>query len=378
MIKPNGGVLKIALNGTCFNDRPSGAKQRFVGIYSELLKTLPDTEFIIYEPADCRVADWFGHAPNVTEIRTPVPSDGRAGKFINGLRFWGGALSRQEFDIFEQFNLPLVKCRSGRTLLTIHDIRGMHPDSGRLERVIFKSVVERSLRAVDHVVTVSQAMKDEILEFFPDVPISVIYNGLDAGVYDAISAADMVAVREKFSLPDVFILAVGHIEKRKNYKRLVDAVAMLRDRSVSVSLVIIGNDNGERRSIEKSVKAANLCDQVKILGGLSDLEVGCAYKLCSLFAFPSAYEGFGVPILEAMAAGCPMVLSDIAVFREITQNNALYFPHDDVEAMASAIEAVLCSASERERLMAYGKKRVQAFSFKGLAEQMTNLYRSLT
>lgn len=368
--------MKIGLNGTCFNDRPSGAKQRFVGIYSELIKRLPDAEFIIYEPTDCRVADWF-EAPNVTAIRTPVPSEGRAGKFLNGIRFWGEALERQEFDIFEQFNLPLVKSPSGMTLLTIHDIRGMHPESGRLERVLFKSVVERSLRATDHVITVSQAMKDEILAFFPDVPISVIYNGLNSGVYDCISAADMLAVRQKFSLPAEFILAVGHIEKRKNYLRLVEAMALLRDRGVSISLVIIGNDSGERRSIEKSVESANLSGQVKILSGLSDLEVGCAYKLCSLFAFPSSYEGFGIPILEAMAAGRPMVLSDLPVFREITQNSAVYFPHDDVELMAGAIETVLCSSKERERLVTFGRERVQAFSFNGLAAQIEELYRSL-
>jgi glycosyltransferase involved in cell wall biosynthesis len=342
-----------------------------------LIRRLPDSDFIIYEPADCRVANWFGGFPNVTGRRTPVPSEGRAKKVISGFRFWSGALSRQQFDIFEQFNLPLVSCPSGQTLLTIHDIRGMHPEAGSLKRVMFKAVVERSLSATGHVVTVSQSMKREILDFFPEIPISVIYNGFDATAYNRISAADVLAVRTKFSLPAEFILSVGHMEKRKNYPRLVEGVALLRDRGVHIPLIIIGNDSGERRVIEKSIKATSLSDQVRILGGLTDLEVGCAYKLCSLFAFPSAYEGFGIPILEAMAAGCPMVLSDIPVFREITQDRAAYFPHDDVGLMAEAIETVLCSSHEQERLVEYGKERVQAFSFKSLAEQMEGLYRSL-
>lgn len=369
--------MKIGLNATCFNDRPSGARQRFVGIYSELVKRLPDSEFIVYEPADCRVSAWFDGAPNVSTRRTPVPSEGRVRKFIGGLRYWGSALPYEGFDLFEQFNLPLVKASTGRTLLTIHDIRGLNPESSALERAVFRSVVGRSLRMADHVVTVSEAMKEEILGFFPAIPISVIYNGLDANSFDRVSESDLLAFRQKFSLPEEFILSVGHIEKRKNYLRLLEAVARLRDRGRSCSLVIIGNDSGERNAIEERVESANLSGHVKILSGLSDLEVRCAYKLCSLFAFPSAYEGFGIPILEAMAASRPVVLSDIPVFREITQNSGVYFPHDDVESMAHAIENVLSSSSERDRLVKYGDTRVQTFSFHSLAAQVEGLYRTL-
>ena len=105
-----------------------------------------------------------------------------------------------------------------------------------------------------------------------------------------------------------------------------------------MNLVIVGNDSGERKAIQERIDSAKLSANVTFLSGLSDLEVRCAYKLCSLFVFPSSYEGFGIPILEAMAAGCPMVLSDIPVFREITQDKGVYFPHDDVEAMAAAID----------------------------------------
>lgn len=360
------------------NDRPSGAKQRFIGIYGELVKRLPDAEFVVYEPLDCRVGDWFDGAPNVTVRRTPLPSEGRARKFISGLRYWYTALSREGFDIFEGLNLPLVKAPTGRTLLTIHDIRGMRPESGVMERAAYRVFFERSLRAADHVVTVSETMKSEILGFFPGVPISVIYNGLDAHGFNSVSEIDQQVVRRKYDLPEEFILAIGHLERRKNYPLLVDAMAKLRDRGRSCSLLIIGNDSGERRVIEERVKAANLSGYVKILSGLSDLEIRCAYKLCRLFVFPSSYEGFGIPILEAMAAGQPMVLSDIPVFREITQDKGMYFPHNDEVAMAQAIDFVLTSGAERARLIDYGKERVQAFSFQILSEQLATLYRELT
>jgi glycosyltransferase involved in cell wall biosynthesis len=369
--------LKVGLNATCLNDRPSGAKQRFVGIYGDLVKCLPDTEFIVYEPADCRVGAWFDGAPNVTVRSTPIPSEGRARKFVSGLRYWHTALAREGFDIFEGLNLPLVKSPTGRTLLTIHDIRGMRSESSVLERTVFKLALRDSIARADHVITVSETMKQEILGFFPKASISVIYNGLDTTEFSNVTEANLQTVRLKYGLPENFVLAVGHLEQRKNYLRLIDAMNKLHDRGCSFSLVIVGNDSGERPLIDKRIASAKLTNSVKFLTGLSDLEVRCIYKLCGLFVFPSSYEGFGIPILEAMAAERPMVLSDIPVFREITQDKGVYFPYDDAEAMATAIEKVLSSSSERTRLIGYGKERVQAFSFQGLAGQMANLYESL-
>jgi len=369
--------LKIGLNATCLNDRPSGASQRFSGIYGELVRRLPDAGFVVYEPADCTVGSWFCGAPNVSVRRTPIPSEGRTRKIISGLRYWRSALPREEFDFFEGFNLPLVTAPTGRTLLTIHDVRGLHPEYGALERAVFRRILGQSLSAADHVLTVSETMKEEILSFYPGLPISVIHNGLDARAYDRISDSELSAVRRRFALPDEFVLAVGHFETRKNYLRLIDAIAWLRDRGRSCALLIIGNDSGIKKAIERRVESAGLTRSVKLLSGLSDLEVRCAYKLCSLFIFPSSYEGFGIPILEAMAARRPMVLSDLAVFREITQEKGVYFPCHDVELMALAIENVLSSSSERARLVEYGSERVRAFSFPNLAAKLERLYRML-
>ena len=369
--------MKIGLNATCLNDRPSGAKQRFVGIYGELVKRLPDSEFVVYEPVDCRVSAWFEGAPNVSARPTPLPSEGRLRRFVGGFGYWRNAMPLDQFDLFECFNQPLVKSPAGQTLLTIHDIRRLYADWGTLERSIYRLALDRDLKTADHVLTVSESMKREIHDFFPGVPVSVIYNGLDAEVFDSVTETDLQALRRKHGFPEEFIMAVGHLERRKNYLRLIEAIARLRDRGRVLNLVIVGNDSGERKAIQDRINSAKLSDNVKFLSGLSDLEVRCAYKLCSLFVFPSSYEGFGIPILEAMAAGCPMVLSDIPVFREITQNRGMYFPHDDVDAMASAIETVLSSDSQRASLINYGKGRVQAFSFRSLAGQLESVYREL-
>jgi glycosyltransferase involved in cell wall biosynthesis len=369
--------VKVGLNATCFNDRPSGARQRFIGIYGALIRRLKDAEFVIYEPRDCRVASWFDGAANVSARVTPIPSAGRWQKLVGGRGYWAGSVGGESFDIFEGFNLPPASLASARTLLTIHDIRGMSAGAGALRRSACGAILNKSLAATDHVVTVSESMKNQLLASHPDMPVSVVYNGLDAGSFAAVRELDLQQFRGKFGVPEAFILAVGHFEKRKNYLRLVEAVSRQQDRGVSCYLVIIGNDSGQRGAVERRIQSLGISTKVKILSGLSDLEVRCAYKLCSLFVFPSSYEGFGIPVLEAMAAGCPTVLSDIPVFREITQNKGVYFAHDQVESMASAIETLLSSTGERQRLIAYGNERVKDFTFGKLAAQMESLYRTL-
>lgn len=369
--------MRIGLNATCFNERPSGANQRFVGIYGELVRRSPDTEFVIYEPADCKVARWFGGAANVTARPTPIPSDGRLGKAVNGLRFRATGFGRDGLDLLEGFNLPFSTVRGKRNVLTIHDTRRLHADWPWLERRAYRVILAHALARADRVITVSETMRREILGFAPDASISVVYNGLDAQAFEDVTEDEREVVRRRFDLPSDFVLAVGHLERRKNYPRLVEAIARLRDRGRSVPLVIVGNDSGDRAIIQQAIDAAGLSSGVKILSRLTDAEVRGLYALCSLFVFPSSYEGFGIPLLEAMAASRPMALSDISVFREITQDQGLYFPPDDADAMAAAIDVGLSSTAERTRLVDYGRDRVRAFGFPQLAGEIAALHRSL-
>lgn len=366
--------MRVGLNATCLNDRPSGARQRFVGIYGELVALAPDVEFVVFEPSDCDVASWFGGAANVTARKTPIPSEGRARKFLNGLGYWRSALARERLDIFEGFNLPLVTAAGARNILTIHDLRGLTPGASFADRWLFRPVLQQALRAADHVVTVSEAMKLALMAVHPGINVSVIYNGLSEASLAPVPASAVAAFQTRFGLGEGYVLAVGHLEARKNYPSLVDAMAVLHLRGCTPSLVIIGNDSGERSVVESHVRAAGLEGQVHLLSGLSDLEVRCAYAACGLFVFPSSYEGFGIPILEAMAAGRPMVLSDIDVFREITQQQGVYFPPDDVQGMADAMAQVLSSTAEQAQIVAYGQKRIKDFSYRCLAQQVKVLY----
>lgn len=368
--------MKVGLNATCLNNRPSGAKQRFLGIYGYLFKLLPDVEFVVFEPRDCRVANLFPSLPNLSKRETPIPSLGRVGKLLKGHNYWNSSLASENFNAFEAMHMPLTRPSKGKTLLTIHDIRGLNRENSFAMRKIFSTVLRNALKRADHVVTVSNTIRSEILRFYPSTPVTVIYNGVDSSAMQNVKKQAIDAFRAKYNLPREYLMAVGHFEKRKNYAKLIKAIELLKQRRFDCSLVIIGNDSGELAPLKRLISEMGLDNNISFLTNLSDDEVRCAYSNCSLLAFPSSYEGFGIPILEAMAAGKPMVLSDLAIFREITQDQSLYFDEKNVEAMADAIEIGLSSQQVRDNMVEYGFQRIHDFEFEQLANRLCQLYRT--
>lgn len=371
--------MRVALNATCFNDRPSGAKQRFLGIYRVLAQRMPDVEFVVFEPADCPMADWFPGLSNVQMRATPIPSEGRWLKLFHSSRFWGEMLRQHAFDLFEGFHLPLPKVLSGKTILTVHDLRRLHHDWAWQSRTAFRLALTRAISHADMLVTVSEAMKQELLPYCARTPVCVIPNGLEYAAKDVQPApSELAAFKRKLALPDRFLLAVGHLERRKNYPRLIEALAHLRNSGTDCHLLIVGNESGERATLDAHIAAYGLKGNVTLVSGLSNVEVRCAYALCELFVFPSTYEGFGIPILEAMAAGKPMALSDIPVFREITGGHSAFFSPLDPHDMARVIHQLLASSTTQTIFTGYGFERLNAFNYSSIAAQYETLYSDLT
>lgn len=366
--------MRVGINATCFNERSSGAKQRFIGIYSALFKLRPDIVFIIYEPSDCRVSKWFPRQANIQSRQTPIPSTGRFYKLLTSWYYWRFAFKHEKLDIFEASHLPLISPSRITTLLTIHDIRGIYPGNSVVKRLLSASVLRKGLSKADHVITVSSAMRDEIHRINPTPNVLVLYNGIDISLYENLDPQVCFSVVRSLNLPNKFLFAIGHFEKRKNYSGLINALAQLKRDGRLLSLVIAGNDNGGLAALEDEISHLGLMDQVHLLHGLSDYEVRCVYRCCSLVVFPSFYEGFGIPILEAMAAQRPMVLSDLPVFREITENQAVYFNPRDPASISTAITSLLESINTQALMVAYGKKRVKDFDFSYLANNLANVY----
>lgn len=370
--------MRIALNATCFDERASGAKQRFVGIYCALAQRMPKAEFVIFEPHDYSLRCFFNGYPNVQMIPTPLESSGRFRRFVKARLYWANLFKNQHFDIFEGFHLPLPRAPGTKSVFTLHDLRPFQVSSSFFDRTLFSLALKRAISHVDVLVTVSQSMKRELLPISGETPVHVIYNGINVSrMMASPSIAQVNEFRSKYNLYSGFILSVGHLEPRKNYPNLLLAIALLRRWGANYRLLIVGNDSGSRSHIESRIEALGLQDSVQIASGLSDVEVKCAYHLSELFVFPSFYEGFGIPILEAMATGCPLALSDIPVFREITQNQSAYFSSSDPTDIARVIDRLIRSPSEQSRQCRYGFQRVSQFSYSQIAESYFQLYNNL-
>lgn len=366
--------MKIGLNATCFNNRPSGAKQRFIGIYSKLFPRMKSDSFIVYEPVDCAVSEWFDHHDNVIYVKTPLHSERRYQKYVYGVFYWPKVFEVQKFDIFETFSLPLVREKKVVLFLTIHDIRGVYLNDGWIKRIFYSAILRYSIKNSDYIITVSNYMKNEIYSRFPGTPISTIYNGINIKDVHRKNSVDVGGVFKRFDLSNKYLLSVGHFELRKNYSTLIKALKILHDMGKKESIVIVGNDSGEINTIIELSKSLGLSKYVTILSGITDNELGLIYQNAKIFIFPSLYEGFGIPILEAMKAKIPIVLSDIPVFKEIVGNNGVYFNCHEPESIAYAINGVITSKGESERLVQNGLEKVKKFDFCNVSEKLQILY----
>jgi glycosyltransferase involved in cell wall biosynthesis len=366
--------VRIGVNATCLNDRPSGARQRFIGLFEHLVPLMPDSRFVFFEPRDCEVARFLDAFPNVERVSTPLCSEGRWRRAWQGSLYWSRTLQYEKFDIFEALHLPLIRPRRSRVILTIHDLRGLQEGSGH-SAWLYRHVLARALAGSDLIVTVSEAMRSEIMNFRPGVRVAVVPNGLDDDRPSV--AGDCGPTLERLGLPRQFLLAVGHLEPRKNYPALVDAVHLLSASGIQLPLVIVGNDSGAGEQIRSRIAEHGLQSRVLMLSGLSDAELSLLYRVAEAFVFPSRYEGFGIPLLEAMQAGTPVVASDIPVFREVLADAGAWFDPGSAASIASVIAEVLGDESRKERMRNAGRKRARAYRYEALATRMRDHYLEL-
>lgn len=370
--------LRIGLNATCFTERPSGANQRFRQLLGALIRRRPDWHFIIYEPRDVRVAAWFAPCPNVEARVTPLPAEGRIARFVAGLGYWRSALRADRLDLFESFHLPAVIAPDCPTLLTIHDLRPVRPDAGVTERLIAAPVLHHALGRARLTLAVSDTVAEELRAFHPGARVRRLYNGVNPEDLAHPGDAACAAARARWALPERFVLGVGHLEPRKNFAQAVAAIAALRAEGRDVPLVLVGNPGGTEAALKAAITCHGLGAEVRLLSGVGGDDLRAMYHLADLLLFPSAYEGFGIPLVEAMAAGLPIAASDTPVFRELAAGAARFFALGDPQGTAAAIAMLWDDPAERAALAEAGRAKLARHDFAVLAEELAAIYREVT
>jgi glycosyltransferase involved in cell wall biosynthesis len=272
---------------------------------------------------------------------------------------------------------PLVDCRS---VVTIHDcIHLMFPQylPGRAAHLYARASIAMAAHRATRVLTVSESSKRDILRFV-DVPpgkIDVIYNAFDDRFAVEPREEDVIRVRERYQLHDEFVLYAGNVKPHKNLERLIDAFERVRARGLDrLKLVLIGDDISKYAALRRAVHRHQLHKYVRFLGYLPEETLAVMYRLAGVFVFPSLYEGFGLPPLEAMASGTPVVTSNVSSLPEVAGDAALLVDPYDPEAIASAVWSVLTDESVRRTLRGKGLARAREFSWEASVRRVREIY----
>lgn len=288
--------------------------------------------------------------------------------------------------LWEQLDLPLYLTRLGRPLLvslcstapmfysnqiaTHHDINYVrYPQSySRMFRMVYRTVTPILLWRLKSLITVSNFSRGEIAEFYgyPKERIVVVPNATSAAFHPASSPSD----------PKRYLLAVSSPSAHKNFNRMIQAFMTLRDQN-ELQLHIVGAAS-EIFAAPELQRLACRDPRIRFLGRLSDAELIKQYQGATAFVFPSLYEGFGIPPLEAQACGCPVLAANAASIPEVLQASALYFDPLDVSHIASAMERILTDLPLRQALRRRGLNNVERFSWEDSAHRVSQQIDALT
>jgi glycosyltransferase involved in cell wall biosynthesis len=311
------------------------------------------------------VAETSGNYSIIEQIRIPL------------------ALKREGVTLFHAPHYvlpPLVPCRS---VVTIHDcIHLMFPQylPNRLALGYARASIVAAARRATRVLTVSESSKRDILRFVDIKPekIDVIYNAYDLRFTVEPREEDVSRVRERYQLQDEFVLYAGNVKPHKNLERLIEAFHLVRRRGLDhLKLVLIGDEISRYAALRRAVHRHQLHQYVRFLGYMPEETLAVMYRLAGVFVFPSLYEGFGLPPLEAMASGTPVVTSNVSSLPEVAGDAAVLVDPYDPNAIANGIYQVLTDSQFRRDLLARGAVRARQFSWEQSVRRVREIYREV-
>ncbi|MDT8716158.1 glycosyltransferase family 4 protein [Clostridium sp. 19966] len=263
---------------------------------------------------------------------------------------------------------PFIKIN---TIMTIHDLNHLRFPQfySPFHKYYYKFIVKTSARKTAKLLTGSEFAKDELLEWLEcdESKIVVAYDGIDKR-FSLIEDKDKLeSVRKKYKLPDRFILYIGNQKPHKNVETIISSMKYIDE----VKFVINGKGN---ESINKAISDNKVEDKILKIGFVDEEDLPYVYNLATVFTFPSLYEGFGLPPLEAMACGCPTVVSNTSSLPEVVGEAALKVEAKDDKAFADAINQLLTDEKLRENLIQSGMERVKKFSWDKMVEDTIKVY----
>lgn len=365
--------MRIGISLLCAKKRRTGIENVAFNLIHSLAEVDRKNEYVIF--LNNQSSDWFELPTQRFEVVNVKLTFQRSVWFWEHLFFHLDS-RRKGLDLVHFPLVGGVVGYRGKNVVTIHDLNdylGIYNVTLR-QRLLCVAWYKANIPRASLVVTASQYVRNQILEYFGVAgdKVRVVYNGVDDRFCPLTKSASFHA---KYELPKEYILFVGSSYRSKNIQRIIEAVWWLRQKKqLDHHLLIVGGPGDEAGSIRAFVKKRGLEGIVHFGGYFPDDDLPALYNHASLFVFPTLDEGFGIPPLEAMACGTPVMASDIPVFREVLGDAALMVDPNSVESIAEGISKALFDNSLRETLISKGFVRAGTYSWKKMAHAMIEIY----
>jgi glycosyltransferase involved in cell wall biosynthesis len=286
--------------------------------------------------------------------------------------------SRPGFTLYHETAFTPAKLTAVPTVFSMYDLslrryRHTHPR----ERVwLFEYFVRTRLKYARHILTISDFIRQEIIDEFKVCPSMVSSVPLAPDpVFSPSPPGTVAQVRARLGLPGEYLLFVSSLEPRKNIDLLIEALAAAK---TGMPLVMAGWSGWGAKAWLSRIGSPGLRDRIIITGHIPDTDLAAVYSGAAALVYPSLYEGFGLPILEAMACGCPVICSSAASMPEAAGNAALYIDPADKDSLVHAIDTLVQDTPLRQQLKAAGKARAAGFTWEKTARKTLDIFRQVT
>lgn len=357
--------LRIAFDAKRITHNATGLGNYGRTIVTMLSRFAPENRYELYTPDPGR-DDLRQRLDGIESVSFHYPRTPKHGPFKAWWRSFGIARElAPDTDLFHGLSgeLPAGLDKRGvRSVVTVHDLIFLRFPAyyKPIDRWIYTRKFRSACRHADRIIAISEATKRDIMHFFgtPEEKIDVVYQGCDSQFKRPVGEEEIREVRTRLGLPDRYILSVGSIEERKNLLLVVQAVARLAEPR---HIVAVGKRTPYTRQVEQYAAEHGIADYLHILDRAAFEDLPALYRGADLFVYPSRYEGFGIPMIEAANCGVPSIGATGSCLEEAGGPNAAYVNPDDPQELAQRIETILGDPALQQRMAEAGKKYVARF-----------------
>ncbi|MDY5858768.1 MAG: glycosyltransferase family 1 protein [Porphyromonas sp.] len=375
--------MNIAFDAKRITNNATGLGNYSRFVVQTLAEYYPENNYLLCSPSAGNPR-LYEHLLDYRSVSLQTPETALGQTLGTYWRNWGlkKMLREEEVDIYHglsnELPIGLYNYKHIGTVLTMHDLAFVrYPQFYKaVDRLLYTRKYGASARHADHVVAVSEYTRQDVIEYFGVEPerVSVVYQGCSP-IFAAVKPEQAAFVRGHYQLPERYMLFVGSIEERKNLLLAVEALAQLRDKSIC--LVAVGRRTPYVEQVLATARRLGVDRRLRMFHSIPNEHLPGFYAAAALFVYPSRFEGFGIPLIEALNAGVPVIGARGSCLEEAGGPHSLYTSPDDAEELADMMQRILDSDTLAQEMIEEGKIYAKRFSPKSIMRELRNVYENV-